>query len=120
MAGDSEAEIDGSASAGEQGLRSRLRSLLERELPVTVVFAERSVPLAEIAAYEPGSLISTEETSPARATLFVAGQEIGRGVVVQVAHRLALRIDELRDPREFLPALGAAGSLGVEGVPAGG
>lgn len=77
---------------------------LDQVLPVTLEFgfAERQVPLAEIEAWQPGSIVELDMPEIAdgiSVAMRVNGQIVGHGDLVKIDDRVAVRISQLHFSR---------------------
>jgi flagellar motor switch/type III secretory pathway protein FliN len=89
------------------GRLEELAALLGREVAVEAVIGEKRVPLGDLARAAAGDdLLLLPRDVPVR--LFAAAVLIGEGTAVEVAGRLALRIDRLRPLTEIAADVGRA------------
>ena len=82
--------------------RSELSELLERNLSLSVVLAEKKIPLRSLLNYSEGSIIVLEDASADQLRLVVEGKEIGVGTAVRVGDKLAIKIDTILSPESFV------------------
>lgn len=86
---------------------SDLAAVLRLEVPVIVRLAERRLPLREVLALVPGSILELPKSAEAELDLLVNNKQIGTGTAVKVGENFGLRISYLGDVRERIEALGA-------------
>ena len=76
--------------------------LLAASVNVSVTLSSQDLSLDSLLACTPGSVILLGGVNPRDLELRVGGTLVGRGAVVQVGDRLALRLDAVRPAREVL------------------
>ena len=89
-------------------MSSDLASLLRLEVPLIVRLGERTLPLAEVLALVPGSIVELPKRADEQLDLLVNNKQIGTGTAVKVGENFGLRISFLGDVRARIEALGAA------------
>jgi flagellar motor switch protein FliN len=89
-------------------MASELAAVLRLEVPVIVRLGERRMPLRDVLALVPGSIIELPKNSEAELDLLVNNKQIGLGAAVKVGENFGLRITYLGDVRERIEALGGA------------
>jgi flagellar motor switch protein FliN len=100
-------------------MASDLASVLRLEVPVIVRLGERRMPLREVLALVPGSIIELPKSAEAELDLLVNNKQIGLGAAVKVGENFGLRITYLGDVRERIEALGSAPEIESDGFKAG-
>jgi flagellar motor switch protein FliN len=98
-----------------RGMDSDLGSVLRLEVPVIVRLGERRMPLREVLALVPGSIIELPKNAEAELDLLVNNKQIGLGAAVKVGENFGLRITYLGDVRERIEALGGGHNAAAEG-----
>jgi flagellar motor switch protein FliN len=98
-------------------MASELAAVLRLEVPVIVRLGERRMPLREVLALVPGSIIELPKSAEAELDLLVNNKQIGVGAAVKVGENFGLRITYLGDVRQRIQAMGAEDSEGAEGLP---
>lgn len=95
-------------------MASDLAAVLRLEVPVIVRLGERRMPLREVLALVPGSIIELPKNAEAELDLLVNNKQIGVGAAVKVGENFGLRITYLGDVRERIEALGGDGTTMME------
>ena len=85
-----------------------VEAILKLEVPVVVSLGERQLPLREILALVPGSIIELSKNAEAELDLLVNNKQIGTGTAVKIAENFGLEVTFIGDVRERLEALGGA------------
>lgn len=93
-------------------MASDLAAVLRLEVPVIVRLGERRMPLREVLALVPGSIVELPKSAEAELDLLVNNKQIGMGAAVKVGENFGLRITYLGDVRERIEAMGGEGLLG--------
>ncbi|MEL7473179.1 MAG: FliM/FliN family flagellar motor C-terminal domain-containing protein [Planctomycetota bacterium] len=88
---------------------SDLKELLSLETPIRVRLGDRELPLRDILALAPGSIIELPQRADDELTLFVNNKAVGLGNAVKVGENFGLRLTFIGDVRERLEAI-AGGS----------
>lgn len=96
-----EAGAPGRSSAQPTGESGPLGLLLDLELPLSVRFGRAQMPLEQVLALRPGSVVELEGSQDEQVDLLVNGSVVARGEVVAVEGQYAIRILEIlsRDPK---------------------
>jgi flagellar motor switch protein FliN/FliY len=84
-----------------------LHSILRIRVPLSVVLAERRMPLEEVLNLSPGSVIEFERHHQQFLDLCVNNKPVARGETVTVREKFGLRIREIGDLKERIATLGA-------------
>jgi flagellar motor switch/type III secretory pathway protein FliN len=84
---------------------SRLENVVDLEVPVAVVLAWRSFPLAEILDIRPGSILEFARRYDQPLDLCVNGARVGSGRAVEVGERLGLLVDTVDEVVSSGPSL---------------
>jgi flagellar motor switch protein FliN/FliY len=72
-----------------------LEGLRDVPLPVTIELGRTRVPLAELIALAPGSLVTLQRGAHEPADVYVGGKLFARGEVVTVGDKYGLRVTEI-------------------------
>ena len=83
------------ATAEPEAAARSLDHLLTLEIPITVSFGEREVPLRELAGIGPGSVLALDRPPNAPVDLLVNGRSVARGELVVVDDQYAIRLTEV-------------------------
>jgi flagellar motor switch protein FliN/FliY len=96
-----EAGAPGRGSAQPTGESGPLGLLLDLELPLSVRFGRAQMPLEQVLALRPGSVVELGGAQDEQVDLLVNGSVVARGEVVAVEGQYAIRILEIlnRDPK---------------------
>lgn len=83
-----------------------LRRILQLEVPVIVQLADRHMDLADVLAFNVGSVIEFERKFDAELELVVSDRQIGLGHAVKVGENFGLRITRIGTVYNTIRALG--------------
>ncbi len=83
-----------------------LDRILQIRIPVTVILAERRMPLEEVLNLSPGSVIEFDRHHQQLLDLCVNNKPIARGETVTVREKFGLRIREIGSLKETIQSLG--------------
>lgn len=83
---------------------ANLEHLLDVRLPITIRLGSTRMPLEELLALTPGSILELDRREDEPLELLANGQVVGRGEVVVVDERFGLRITEIGSPEERVGA----------------
>lgn len=108
MAGDAPKE-PGDALKAEPAKRP---AALDLPVVLSVVVAERMMPLGDVLAIQPGSVIEFDKPVEEALTVEIHGIAIARGKAVKRGERFGLRISEIVPPQETVRAMGGRGRAG--------
>ena len=76
------------------------RSLLKIEVPVTVTLATAKLPIGNIRALVPGTILQFEKMCDETLSLEVGGQPVAEGETVKVGDKFGLRLTSMVMPVE--------------------
>ena len=79
-----------------------LKALLDLELPVIVVLAEKEATLEEVLNLAEGGIIVFRKHNSEPLDLLVNNQRIGAGKAIKVGEKFGLHVREIGTPRETL------------------
>lgn len=100
-----------------------LAAILSLETPIIVLIGERQLPLREVLALAPGSIIELPKQSDEELDLLVNNKRVGTGVAVKVGENFGLQISFIGDVQERIAALGSreyvAAPVDEDGAPSG-
>ena len=84
-----------------------VRRILHIEVPVIVKLADKRLPLGDIIAMSPGSIVEFARSADQPLELMVNNKTIGRGIAVKVGEKFGLRIDEITSVDATIRSLGS-------------
>ncbi|MEE9254012.1 MAG: FliM/FliN family flagellar motor switch protein [Pseudomonadales bacterium] len=84
--------IPGPPAPLPENLPAELRRILQLEVPVIVLLADRSMEMADVLALNVGSVIEFDRKFDAELELIVSDRQIGLGHAVKVGENFGLRI----------------------------
>ncbi|MBI1846044.1 MAG: flagellar motor switch protein FliN [Candidatus Rokubacteria bacterium] len=99
LRGDEKEEIDGS------GLPPGLEMILDIEMPVTVELGRTRMPIKEILALGPGSIIELDKLAGEPVDLLVNERAIAKGEVVVIDENFGLRLTQISHAAERIRSL---------------
>ncbi len=79
-----------------------LKALLNLELPVIVVLAEKTSTLEEVLAFAEGGIVVFKKHNSEPLDLLVNNQRIGSGKTIKVGEKFGLHVREIGPPRETI------------------
>ncbi len=82
-----------------------LRRILDLSVPVTVILADRAMPVEDILKLTVGTIIEFEVPFDSELVLQAADRPIGRGQAVKVGENFGLRITHVGPVRDRIDAL---------------
>ena len=82
-----------------------LDKLLQVELPVIAVLAERRMSLEETLSLREGSIIAFKKNAADPLDVYVQDRRIGRGKTIKVAERFGVHLSEITNPEDLLARL---------------
>jgi flagellar motor switch protein FliN/FliY len=85
---------------------SDLRPILRLEVPVIVVLGWKSMPVREVTALSPGSIIELPKKADEELELMINNKAIGTGTAVKVGENFGVRITYIGDLRQRVTAMG--------------
>lgn len=83
-----------------------LNRILRLEVPIIVRLAEKTVPVGEVIAMMPGTIIELPKSADSELELLVNNKVIGTGVAVKVGENFGIRINFIGDAQERIAAMG--------------
>jgi len=89
--------------------KSNVIRVLKIQLPVSVLMAEKQVPLEYVMNLGPGRVVEFEKPCDELLDILVAGKKIGSGEVVKVGERFGIVVREIGGVRERVEQLGSFG-----------
>jgi flagellar motor switch protein FliN/FliY len=93
-----------------------LRPILKLEVPLIVVLGWKSVPVREVTALGPGSIVELPKQADEELEILVNNKVIGTGRAVKVGENFGVRITYLGDLKARVQALGDAPRVDESGV----
>lgn len=85
---------------------SDLDAVLKLEVPIIVRLAVRKMPMADVLALVPGSIIELSKASDEPLDLLVNNKQIGQGTAAKVGENFGITITFIGDVRSRIEALG--------------
>ena len=82
-----------------------LKALLNLELPVIVVLAEKATTLEDVLNFAEGGIIVFRKHNSEPLDLLVNNQRIGSGKTIKVGEKFGLHVREIGPPQETLRKL---------------
>ena len=79
-----------------------LNRLLDLELPLIVVLAEKETTLENVLSFAQGGIIVFKKHNSKPLDLLVNNQRIGSGKTIKVGEKFGLHVREIGSPRETL------------------
>lgn len=98
---------------------SDVDAILKLEVPVVVRLGERQLPVREILALVPGSIIELSKAADAELDLLINNKQIGTGNAVKIAENFGLEVTFIGDVRERVEALTGAPATAPSVEPSG-
>ena len=89
-----------------EGVPPQVARLLRIRVPLIVLLARRTLPVAQIRKLSAGTILEFERDVDRPCDLLVNNRPIGLGEVVRVGENFGLRVSEIRDPAERIRSLG--------------
>ena len=83
-----------------------LTRILKLDVPLTVVIAEQSFPIARLLELQPGKVLEFDKPFDAPLELMIDDRRIATGQAVLVGDRFGLRIGNIRDKPARIKSLG--------------
>jgi len=80
-------------------------TILQLKVPVIVSIGNRSIPVDEVLALGPGSIIELVKPSDEELEVQVNNKPVGTGTAVKVGENFGLRINYIGSPRERAEAV---------------
>ncbi len=85
---------------------SDVRAILALEVPIIVQLGERSVRVADVCGWAPGSIIELPKRADEELSLRVNNKSVGTGFAVKVGENFGIRITYIGDLKARIAALG--------------
>jgi flagellar motor switch protein FliN/FliY len=95
----------GSLSPGEPGGGSSIDLLLDIVLNINVELGRSSLPIKDILALGPGSVVELDKLAGEPVDVFINGTPIARGEVVVVDEKFGVRVTEIVTPAKRIAPL---------------
>jgi flagellar motor switch protein FliN/FliY len=102
----SRAEFQQLSQPSEQGQPSNLDLLMDINLPVSIELGRTRMPIAELLALGPGSVVELNKLAGEPVDVMVNQKLVARGEVVVIDENFGVRITQLMTPEERLKLLG--------------
>ncbi len=83
-----------------------LQTILGLTVPVIVRIGERRVPVDEVLALGPGSILELPKHSDEQLDLLINNKPIGVGAAVKVGENFGIRISHIGSARDRIAAMG--------------
>lgn len=96
---------------------SDVRAILALEVPIIVQLGERSVRVADVCMWTPGSIIELPKRADEELSLRVNNKPVGAGFAVKVGENFGIRITYIGDIKSRIAALGTGSTM--TSIPAG-
>lgn len=87
-------------------MATELNTILKLRVPVIVQIGYRTLPVENVLALGPGSIIELEKSADEELELLVNNKVIGRGAAVKVGENFGLRINSIGTPTQRIEAMG--------------
>jgi flagellar motor switch protein FliN/FliY len=87
-------------------LHPNIRRILRLKLPVSVVLAEKEMPMEAVLRLAPGTIIESNQSSDEDLELRVNDQRIGAGEVVIIGERFGIQLRQIEGLRQRIRKLG--------------
>jgi flagellar motor switch protein FliN/FliY len=94
-----------------------LNSILNLEVPLIVVIAQRDMPVREVMNLAPGAILELPKASEDDLEVMVNNMPVGAGRAVKVGENFGVRITYVGDLQERIEALGGGSEKPVETKP---
>ncbi len=94
--------------ADTDGMSTRVDSILSLEVPLIVQIAERTMPVEEVMALAPGTIIELPKSADDDLEILVNNKPIGTGTAVKVGENFGIRVAYIGDLKQRIRAMGAA------------
>ncbi len=85
----------------------QLEAILKLEVPIIVLIGERQLPLSQLLALRPGSIIELPKSAEDELELLVNNKPIGTGIAVKLGENFGIKISYVGNLRQRIEALGA-------------
>ena len=92
-------------SGGASGAYANLDLLLDLEVPVIVVLAEKTITLGEVLSFSEGTVVPFGKHAGEPLDIMVHNRRIGSGKAIKVGERFGIHVRQVLTPEETLAAL---------------
>jgi len=89
-----------------------LRTILDLTVPVIVRIGERRVPVEDVLALAPGSILELPKHADEPLDLLINNKPIGVGAAVKVGENFGIRINRIGSTRDRIEAMGEPTATG--------
>lgn len=86
---------------------ARIDSILRLEVPLIVQICRRTMPVDEVVAMVPGTIIELPKSADDDLEILVNNKQIGTGMAVKVGENFGVRVSYIGDLKSRITALGA-------------
>jgi flagellar motor switch protein FliN/FliY len=93
-----------------------LASILQLQVPVIVVIAQREMPVKEVLSLAPGAILELPRGADEDLDVMVNNKPIGAGRAVKVGENFGVRVTYVGDLQERIEAMGAGAKAPVKPV----
>ena len=83
-----------------------VKNILKIQVPLSVLLAEKTLPVREILELAPGTVIQFEKNYESPLHLLANGKVVGSGVAVKVNEKFGLQVKEMGSAEATISALG--------------
>jgi flagellar motor switch protein FliN/FliY len=84
-----------------------LNSILQLQVPVIVVIAQRDMPVKDVLNLAPGAILELPKAAQADLEVMVNNKPIGAGRAVKVGENFGVRVTYVGDLRQRIEAMGS-------------
>ncbi len=100
--------LEGAAAASADAGPRPLDLLLDVAVPITVELGHTVMPIEELLALKPGSILELDRLASEPVDLLIRDRVIAHGEIIVLDDAFGLRITHILDPADRLTSLGAA------------
>ncbi len=86
-------------------LPSHLQRILRLRVPINVRLAARTLPIAEVLKFAPGTIVEFDRSVDAELDLMAGNRQIGTGVAVKYNEHFGIRVNYIGDVRQRIESL---------------
>jgi len=90
-------------TVSEKQRAGKLEHVVDLQVPLSVVLAEKSFSLDEILEIKRGALLEFSRRHDCPLDLYVNGSRVGRGHAIDLGERLGFCVDEVKRSEELEP-----------------
>lgn len=87
-----------------------LKTICKLEVPVIVQVGEHRMPMEDILAMSPGTILELEKSAEEELTLLINNKPIGQGEAVKVGENFGIRIKQIGSAAERVEAIAGRAS----------